>query len=85
MIRENPERRQGSKKQRKNFNSVFLLSSAMDFASRVFRPRNHMPRLLADYCSKVIVDGLGQQRDSVVIPAANPAARRVQHSPSVEE
>lgn len=37
------------------------------------------------YYWKVIADGAGQRRVSVVLAAVNPPARSVQHSPSVEE
>jgi hypothetical protein len=37
------------------------------------------------YCRKLVADALGQRRVSVVVLGVNPPARKVQHSPSVEQ
>jgi hypothetical protein len=38
-----------------------------------------------NYCWKLLADGLGQRRAAVVVLGVNPPARKVQHSPSVEQ
>ena len=80
MIRENSESLQGNKELRGILRSCFL-SMYLAF----FTQATNFPRQLADYCWKVIADWLGQRRVSIVNPGANPLARSVQLSPSVEE
>ena len=38
-----------------------------------------------NYCWKLVADEVGQWRVSVVVLGVNPLARKVQHSPSVEQ
>jgi len=42
-------------------------------------------RDVANYCWKLIADGVAQRRVSVVVLGVNPPARKVQHSSSVEQ
>ena len=51
------------------------------FSQRSNNDHQHLPH----YCWNVMSDGVGQRPVSVVVPGINPFARRVQHSPSVEE
>jgi hypothetical protein len=37
------------------------------------------------YCWKLVAEGLGQRRISAVVLRPDPPARKVQHSPSVEQ
>lgn len=37
------------------------------------------------YCWKLVAEGLGHRRVSVLVLGVNPSARKVQHSPSVEQ
>jgi hypothetical protein len=45
----------------------------------------HSAKTSPSYCWKLIAEGLGQRRVSVVVLGVNPSARKVQHSPSVEQ
>jgi len=38
-----------------------------------------------NYCWKLVADGVGQRRVSVVMLGVDPPARKVQHSSSVEQ
>jgi hypothetical protein len=66
--------------------SFSLFSSARpDFRSTL----NYQPSTAASpartYCRKLVADGLGQRRVSVVTLAAFPPARSIQQSPRVEQ
>jgi hypothetical protein len=37
------------------------------------------------YCWKLVADGVGQRRVSIVVPGVTAPPRRVQHSPNVEQ
>jgi len=45
----------------------------------------HSAKTSPSYCWKLVADGVGQRRVSVVVLGVSPLARKVQHSPSVEQ
>ena len=45
----------------------------------------HSAETSPSYCWKLLAEGLGQRRVSVVVLGVNPVACKVQHSPSVEQ
>src|SRR5207249_10677086 len=45
----------------------------------------HSSKTSPSHCWKLVADGVGQRRVSVVVLGVSPLARKVQHSPSVEQ
>ena len=69
----------------------FLKSASLRSSERMLRSKatGEIQSCVADgklnYCSKLTADGVGQRRVSAVVLRPDPPARKVQHSPSVEQ
>src|SRR5205085_3697598 len=59
--------------------------SQKPFSASTKRQKDALAHVFDYYCWKLLADVVGQRRVWVVVPGVIPPARKVQHSPSVEE